>query len=286
MAGAPRVVLAAAFLGYAVGASAQGSLPTSQPNFLTIVREEVKLGRAGDHERIEAGWPAAYEKAKSPDYYLAYVSTTGRTEAWFVAPFDSYKALGESVKRENDNAVLSAELKRLQRADADVLNNLTIIQARGRKDLSMGAFPELAKTRLVEITIFRVRPGHERGFEDAAKAYGSAAKRSAPGTSYRVYEVIAGMPGPTYLVFSSTQSFADMDKAEEEGMATMKNATPEERTTLEKFSADGLVNVETQRFRIDPGMSYVPKETRAADPAFWMPKKPTPPKPAAPGGQQ
>ena len=36
-----------------------GVLPTSQPGLLTIIREEVKLGRSAEHERIEAGWPAA-----------------------------------------------------------------------------------------------------------------------------------------------------------------------------------------------------------------------------------
>jgi hypothetical protein len=281
MARAPSALLAAAFIAYAASASAQGGLPTSQPSYLTIVREEVKLGRGADHERIEAGWPAAYEKASSPDYYLAYVSTTGRSEAWFIAPFESHKAMGDSMKRENDDAVLSAELKRLHKADADVLSNVTVIQAMARKDLSLGAFPEIAKTRFVEISIFRVRPGHERGFEAAAKAYGSAAKRSAPDTSYRVYEVVAGIPGPTYFVFSSTQSFADFDRATEESMATMKGASEEERSTLEKFSAAGLVNVETQRFRIDPAMSYVPKATRASDPAFWTPKKPAAAKPTS-----
>jgi heme-degrading monooxygenase HmoA len=280
MARVPRALLAGVFTAYAVSASAQGGLPTSQPNYLTIVREEVKLGRSADHERIEAGWPAAYDKAKSPDYYLAYVSTTGRPEAWFVAPSESHKSMGDSMARENDDAVLSAEVKRLQKVDADVLNNVSVIQARGRKELSMGAFPELAKTRFVEITIFRVRPGHEREFEAAAKAYGSAAKRAAPETSFRVYEVIAGIPGPTYFVFSSTQSFAQFDKATEDGMATMKGASDEERSTLEKFSREGLINVETQRFRVDPAMSYVPKEIRASDPAFWMPKKPVAAKPA------
>jgi hypothetical protein len=276
---APRALIVVAFTAHAVSAFAQGSLPASQPNYLTIVREEVKLGRAAEHERIEAGWPAAFEKAKSPDYYLAYVSTTGRNEAWYIIPFDSHKAMGDSMKRESDDAVLSAELKRLQRADADVLNNVTTIQAMARKDLSMGAFPNIAKTRFVEITIFRVRPGHERGFEEAAKAYGSAARRSAPDASYRVYQVMAGIPGPTYLVFSSTQSFAEFDRAAQDDMAVMKGATQEERNTLEKFSVEGLVNVETQRFRIDPVMSYVPKETRALDPAFWMPKKPAIAKP-------
>src|SRR5512145_76980 len=111
-----RFLTAATFLAYAVTASAQGALPTSQPNYLTIVREEVKLGRAADHERIEAGWPAAYERAKSPDYYLAYVSTTGRNEAWYIVPFDSHKAMGDSMRRESEDATLAAELRRLQRA--------------------------------------------------------------------------------------------------------------------------------------------------------------------------
>ena len=274
-----RFLTAATFLAYAVGASAQGALPTSQPNYLTIVREEVKLGRAADHERIEAGWPAAYEKAKSPDYYLAYVSTTGRNEAWYVTPYESHQAMGDSMKRDSDDAALAAELRRLQRADADVLNNVTIIQAMARKDLSVGAFPDIAKTRFVEITIFRVRPGHEREFEEAAKAYGAAAKRSAPTASFRIYQVMAGVPGPTFLVFSSTQSFGDFDRAMQDDMAIMKGASPDELKTLEKVSAEALVNVENQRFRIDPVMSYVPKETRAADPAFWMPKKPAPAKP-------
>jgi hypothetical protein len=286
MLGGSRFVIAATFSAYAVSASAQGALPASQPNYLTIVREEVKLGRNADHERIEAGWPAAYEKAKSPDYYLAYVSTTGRNEAWYVVPFDSHKAMGDSMRRESEDATLAAELRRLQRADADVVNNVTTINAMARKDLSVGAFPDIAKTRFVEITIFRVRPGYERGFEEAAKAYGAAAKRSSPNASFRIYQVMAGIPGPTFLVFSSTQSFADFDRTVQEDMAVMKGATPDELKVLERFGADGLVNVETQRFRIDPAMSYVPKETRAADPAFWMPKKPAPAKPTTTTQQQ
>ena len=43
-----------------------------------------------------------------------------------------------------------------------------------------------------------------------------------------------------------------------------------------------MVNVETQRLRLDPDMSYVPKEVRAQDPAFWTPKKPTVKKPTSP----
>lgn len=48
----------------AVPALAQ-SMPTTQPKFLHIVREQVKIGRSADHSRWEAGWPAAFERQSS-----------------------------------------------------------------------------------------------------------------------------------------------------------------------------------------------------------------------------
>ncbi len=268
---AARLTLLALLAAGSGTAVAQG-LPTSQPKILTIFREEVKPGRNADHARIEAGWPAAYEKARSPDYYLALVSMTGLNEALFVVPSESYTAIGEGMKRDDANAVLRAELRRLARADADVINGFRILQAVARPDLSRGAYPNIAKQRFWELTIFRVRPGHEAGFESAAKAYGSAAER-AKGTGYRVYQITAGMPGPTFLVFSTVESYSDFDAVFALDMATMSAMTPEELSGLRKFSTEGLINVETNRYRLDPRMSYVAKETKATDPAFWMAKR-------------
>lgn len=281
MSKVPCCLLAVALTASASTALAQ-SLPTSQPNILQIYREEVKVGHNADHAKVEAGWPAAFEKAKFPYTYIALVSMTGPNEAWFVTPYDSHEAQADSLKREEE-PVLAAELARLQKADAEHLTGIRSILAMARKDLSRGAYPETARQRFYEVTIFRVRPGHEGGFAAAAKAYGAAAGRGAPESSFRVYEVMAGMPSPSYLVFSSVASYGAFDKGMAEGEATMKAATEEERNTLQKFSAEGLINSETIRFRLDPGMSYVPKEVRAQDPAFWMPKAklPAPDKPAA-----
>jgi hypothetical protein len=275
-----QLVLLALFCASAGSAFAQTpGLPTSQPSLVTIVREEVKVGRVGEHARIEAGWPAAYARAKSPDYYLAMVSTTGPSEAWYISPYANNAAIGESMKREAADPVLSAELARLQRADGEVLNNTRTLMAVGRLDLSMGAYPDLARQRFWEISTFRVRPGHEGEFEAAAKAYIAAATRSAPTTSFRVYEVIAGALTPTYVIFSSVSAYAQFDDMFANGMKTMGGASPEERTALQKFSTDALLNSETQRFRLDPGQSYVSRETRATDPAFWNPPKPAPARP-------
>ena len=84
------------------------------------------------------------------------------------------------------------------------------------------------------------------------------------------------MTGPVYFVISSVPGFADFDKGTSDGDAIMKAMTKDEQGVMQKFAIEGMINSETQRFRLDPGMSYVPKEVRASDPAFWNAKKAAP----------
>lgn len=267
-----RTALLALVAGAGTSLAAQ-DLPTSQPTLLTIIREQVKTGRNAEHARIEAGWPAAFARAKSPDYYLALQSMTGPNEAWFLIPNESHAQVEAGMKRDAANAALTGELDRLARADAEVLADSRTVQAIARPDLSYGAFPNLAMQRFWDITLWRVRPGHEAEFAAAAKAYAAAAKRSAPATSYRTYQVSAGLPGPTFITFASVASYADFDAAMASDNKIMTGATTEEMASLEKFVREGLINSETQRFRLSAEMSYVSAETKAQDPAFWTPKQ-------------
>lgn len=250
---------------------AQG-MPTSQPKFLQIYREQVKMGRAADHAKWEAGWPAAYERNKSPYSYIALNSLTGPNEVWYVSPFATQAAYGESMAREDADSALRAELDRLSRGDAEFVSESTSLQALARPDLSYGNFPDLAMMRFWEITTYRVKPGHEDAFAAAAKAWAAATGRIAPGTSWRTYEVVAGAPGGTYLVFSSHAGFGEFDKGATDGEATFKSLSFDERTALDKYWSDAALSTVSNRFRLDPGQSFVPAETRQKDPAFWMPK--------------
>ena len=267
----------------AAQAQSQG-LPTSQPSLITIIREEVKVGRSADHAKIEAGWPAAFGKANSPDYYLAMTSMTGMPEAWFIIPAANHAAYDQINRRYDNNAAMTAELDRLSRADAEVLNSIRTIQAVARPDLSMGAYPDLTKQRYWEISVVRVRPGHEEEFDAAAKAYGASAQRSVPSTQFRIYQIVAGMPTPSYIIFSSVSSYGDFDQMMADGMKTMQSATATEQAALHKFSTDATLSWETNRFRLDPKMSYVSRDVRATDAAFWgaMPATTRPAAPARP----
>jgi hypothetical protein len=246
-------------------------LPTSQPKILTIIREHVKVGRSADHSKFEAGYVAAFEKAKWPHSYVALTSMTGPSEAWYLEPGDSFAAIGEEMKRSDKDPELSAELKRLDRADAENISSVEPIRAVARPDLSVGAFPDVTKIRFYEISVFHVRPGREADFEEIAKAYVAAFKRAVPKASSRVYQVVAGMDQPAFLIFSSAASYGEFDQHLAEGQATMAAATPEEMAKLKKFS-EVAERVENNHFRLDPVQSYVSKEVRESDREFWMGK--------------
>lgn len=253
-------------------------LPASQPNLLLIYREEVKVGRNAEHERTEMGWPAAYEKAKSPYYYLALVSLTGAPEAWFVSPFESYEQMDKAMAIDRDDPMLALEIPRLQRADGEHLNGIRSYHAVARKELSHGQYPDISKQRYFTINTFRMRPGREADFAAAAKAYGGALARAGSPATFRVYQIAAGMPSPTYIVFGSTPTLGALDTLMAAEDAVSKAFRPEDQKIFEKFF-EGLASSDSQRFAVNPAMSYVSAEVRASDPSFWMPKKkPTPKK--------
>jgi len=253
-------------------ALAQG-VPATQPKFLHIFREQVKPGRLADHTQWETGWPAAAEKAKSPYSYLALASITGPLEVWYVTSYASQAAYGEGVAWEDAQPGLTTEFDRLAKADGEFLADATALQAVAVPELSHGTFPDIAKMRYWEISTWRIRLGHEDAWGAATKTYKAAAARSAPNANWRTYRVVAGAPDGTYLTFSSVGSFGDFDKMMADGDATMKGATAEEMGVLSKFMKESVLNISTNRYRLDPKQSYVDAATKAKDPAFWNPKR-------------
>ena len=93
--------------GSAATALAQG-MPTTQPKFMHVFRETLKPGTAGEHAKWEAGWPAAYEKAKSPFHYIALQSITGPPEVWYVSPLANHAAYAEMMEAEQKDPALAA----------------------------------------------------------------------------------------------------------------------------------------------------------------------------------
>lgn len=264
-----RLIAPALALAATSGTALAQGMPTSQPGILTVFVESIKPGMDAEHEANESGWPAAFEKVGSTYYYMALSSMTGSSEVWFLSPYASFAAEGESMKENESNPALSAELARLWRADGPYLSGTRSFQAIARPDLSYGAFPDLSQVRFYDITTMRVRLGHEQAWEAAAKVYKEQVERAAPGMSYRMYQVSAGMSGSVYLIFSSVEDYAGFDKMMADGNAMWQGMAPEDMAKLEQTMTNDIQNVITNRYRVSPTMSFVGAETKAKAPDFW-----------------
>jgi len=247
----------------------------SPPAYLTIFREEVKVGRGGPHVPLESAWAHAFEKSKVPIYNFALTTMFGPSEAWFVGGHESIAEIDTLNKRIEAAPGLGAQIDRLAQADAANVSRTTSLLARYLPDLSNGPNVDVSQMRVWEVLVFQVRPGHEDNFSEAAKLYKTTlgqAKIEAPWTTYGV---MAGIPGPTYLVFIPHRTLSEIDPATGTGAAIEKAFNEEAGKKLSSL-AEGYTSVEDLIFGVDPQMSYLSSEFVARDPKFWTRKPPAP----------
>jgi len=245
----------------------------SPPAYLQIFREEVKPGRVGPHVGIEAGWPRAFGRAKIPNYYLAMTTTYGPSEAWFVESHGSVAEIDEVNKAIEAAPGLNAELDRLAQADAANISGARSILGRYRAELSNGVSIDLSQMRVWEVLVFQVRPGHVANFDEAAKLYKTTVEQAKIDLPWATYEVLAGMPGPAYLIFVPHRTLTEIDPATGAN-AALEKAFNEEAMKKVGTLAEGYSSVEDMVFTVSPQMSYLSSEFVARDPKFWTRKSP------------
>ncbi len=144
------------------------------PKVLQIYREEVKVGKAPAHVKVEKGFVAAAAKANWPTHYLAMTTVTGPSEAWFLTGYPSFAAWEKDRNDTEKNSAFTADLDRLVEKDGELLTNGRSLVALLREDLSAGGPVDVAKMRYFRLITFRVRPGHDSDFSDAVKIVRSA----------------------------------------------------------------------------------------------------------------
>jgi hypothetical protein len=242
------------------------------PKVLQIFREEVKVGKAPAHVKIEKGFVAAFTRANWPTHYLAMETVTGPSEAWFLAGYPSFAEWEKDRDNTNKNKALTADLDSLVEKDGEVLTNGRSLVAVLREDLSAGGPVDMAKMRYFRLLTFRVRPGHESDFQDAVKIVKGAYEKAKIDLPWAVYQISGGMPGPTFMIFLPMKSMSEIDAALARAGAIREAEGPENEKALAKLASDGYATVESNIFAFSPAMSYPSKEFVARDPEFWTPK--------------
>ncbi len=252
--------------------------PPPPPKVLSIAREFVKPGRAGAlHEKAESAFVQAMKNAKWPTHYFAVTALTGKPRVLFLTGYDSFEAWEKDVLAEQANPTLSAALDKAAVADGDLLSDIDASALVYHEEYSLRANVDIPHMRYFEISLYRVRAGHEADWDAIVKMV-KAAYEKVPDVRFATFYAQYGQEGSTYVVFTPMKSAAEIDKGFDQDKQFMSNMGED---GMKKFSDLLAAAIETSQhnlFVFSPSMSYVSDEWIKADPDFWKPKAHAAPK--------
>jgi hypothetical protein len=127
--------------------------------------------------------------------------------------------------------------------------------------------------RYFEISVFHVRPGHEKDWDDLVKLVLKGYEQ-IPDVHWATYQAVYGQAGGTYVVFTPMKSAAEIDRAFGQGKQFEAAMGADGMKKLGELSAAAIESSQTNLFAFNPRMSYVSEAFVKADPDFWKPAMP------------
>ena len=233
------------------------------PKVLQINREEVKVGKGATHDNYEAQWTRAMVKV-NPRPYIGMTSMNGN-EDWWLTGFESFAEL----EKENNNPAYSGVMAQFIPGDAEYISGTRTIIARFREDLSYGVDAPLGAAHGFTVRTIRVRPGHNSEYEEIRKTVKQAVEGgNIKNVRSAAYQVVAGAPNGTFLLFNAFTSLSDRDTPNEAMSAALRDAS----SKLADLQSKSILSSEDQIFVFVPKFSNPTKDMVAAAPDFWHPK--------------
>jgi hypothetical protein len=242
------------------------------PPVLRIDREFLKPGKSGStHDRSESAFVKAMRNAKSPEYYIAMDSMSGKHRALYFTGYDSFAEWEKDALDDQKNAAFSAAIDRAEVADGDLLDSSDQSSWVYRPDQSLNQTGGLVGIRYFEIEVFQIKPGHEAEWDEAVKLV-KAAYATVPDAHWAMYQNVFGREQPAYLVIIPRKSMSEVDAGFQQGAKFMAAMGADGMKKLSDLSAAAIASSETNIFAINPRQSYMMDDLTKADPDFWRPK--------------
>ena len=280
-AGTAVAIVATLALGFSASAqtTAQENTPTahsagSPPRYINAVHERLKPGRDAAYDGMLSIIRDDYERFNIAAYWIEMKSITGPNEGFSLNSGDSFGDLEKMGAGMAAGVAAHPELAGLQ--DRLLAENVTSVSnfIAERVDAlgSRAATINFAKMRMLQVTVFHIRPGHEGEFAEAAKSIASAYEKAAGSPAWVMYAVHSGAPVPCYLMLTALSSLKDEDDAAARRAPAMEAAGPAVERRLQEIARSAYDSIETNIYVVNPLLSHMPSDFTAEDPAYWMPK--------------
>ncbi len=255
-----------------IAAQEQSTGAHNPPKVLNILREFTKPGKNGmSHEKTESAFIKAMTAAKSPEHYLAVDSLSGKPRSLFLTGFDSFEAMEKAERGVEKNPAFMEALDRAGVADGELLSDTDSGDFAFREDLSLRPATDIAHMRYFEISLFHIKPGHDKDWETLVKMYQTAFEKM-PDTHWATYEAVYGQQDGTFVIFNPMKSLAEVDRNFATGKQFEEAMGEEGMKKLRELTAATVESSQTNLFEFNPRISYVGEDWIKANPDFWKPK--------------
>ena len=245
----------------------------SIPRVLQITREFTKPGKAGFvHDASESAFVQAMVRAKWPTHYLGMTSLSGKQRALFLTSFASFEAWEKDNAAVQKNSTLAPAIEAASVADSAQLDSIDQAVFVFNDEMSLRPLADLSQMRYLEVSLYHVRPGHGREWNELVKLVKAAYEKGVPGSHWGVFEQVFGGDGGSYLVLTARKTLAEVDHGFQVENKQFEAAMGAEgMKKLEELVAASIESEQHQLFAFNPHMSYVADEWIKADPDFWKP---------------
>jgi len=245
-----------------------GTLPP--PKVLQIIVESLKPGQGGSpHIKSESAFVQAFKAADWTTHYIGMDALSGPSRAVFFVPYGSFEDWQKDLNATAANPTFSAALDSAAIADGALLTAYATSAYVLRDDLSLRAPVPSDHFHYVEIELFKVRPGHDKDWEDLVKMYIDVFQK-IPHAHWAAFQKIYGTEsGSRFIAVIPMKSMAEADQELLDGATFEKAAGDEQLKKMRDLAAATVESSETNIFAVNPKISYPDSSWVKADPSFW-----------------
>jgi hypothetical protein len=185
------------------------------------------------------------------------------------ASLEAWEKDGAAVEK---NPTLSAAVEAAGVADGAELESVDQGVFVFNEEMSLRPMADLSQMRFMEVSIYHVRPGHERKWSEAVKMAKSAYEKGVPTSHWGVFNQVYGGEGGSYLVLTVRKTLAEVDRGFQVENKQFEAAIGVDgMKKLDELIAASVESSQHQLFAFNPHMSYVVEDWIKADPDFWKP---------------
>lgn len=246
---------------------------TGPPAVIQVQREFIKPGKGGAlHDRSEASFVQAMQHAKWPTHYFALSSLSGPSRTLYFTGYPSFEAWEKDRQAMDKNPELSAALEKASQSDGELLTSFDEAVLQYDSDLSYHPPTSLGKVRYMEITAFKVHPGHGMEFRELAKMYAEGMQKAGiEDANWVTFEVAYGA-GNEFIVISTDKSMVEIDKSNADSKKFRDALGEDGMKKFIELESSSVESFDSELFAINPRQSYPWPAWVSEDPEFWNAK--------------